>query len=76
MELKDTVEYMLSKHYDLRLLGEYYQAEIRRDLLKEFLENNRSKNLSCPRELLEKQLDILNQYVEVLASRVNYEKLW
>lgn len=76
MELKDTVEYMLSKHYDLCLLGEYYQAEIRRDLLKEFLESDKSKNLSYPRELLEKQLDILNQYVEVLASRVNYEKLW
>lgn len=77
MELKDTVDGMLSKDYKERFIAEYNQAVIRRDKLFDMLDKYINKTLCfTPKsniKVLIAQLDTLNTYVALLEIRAEYE---
>lgn len=88
MELKNTVEYMLSDSYRDRFIGEYWQTKIRYEKLKAFnfaiwaanTSEGWEKNLEepkhdCPRELLSSQEVSMAEYLETLEKRAAYEKI-
>ena len=60
MELKDTVEKMLSSDYKERFKAEYYQTSIRAHKLSDMLDKYKAGKLSfnptCPIDVLEEQL--------------------
>ena len=76
-ELKDTVDGMCSSDYKERLLAERQQLEIRIDKLESLLGKWADGNLDfepdCPRELLERQLASMGDYLECLYERESYE---
>ena len=73
MELKDTIELMISSDYNNRFRAEYYQLEVRIDKLQTMLEKYKNNQLdfvpSCSYELLSKQLDAMVQYRDCLLER-------
>lgn len=77
MELKDTVERMLSSDYSERLRAEYDQASIRLEKLTKFLDKyeNDPKNviLDCPVDMLYKTKFYLELYRNALQDRLAYE---
>ena len=77
MELKNTVEGMLSDDYSERLKAEYDQASIRLEKLTKFLdkyENDpKSVILNCPVDLLYKTKVYLALYRNALQDRLVYE---
>lgn len=78
MELKDTIDLMLSdSHYD-RLLAERNQLTIRVEKLRVFLNKYRNKELdfepNCEYDLLHEQLVFMEQYLAVLNQRVLVER--
>lgn len=77
MELKDTVERMLSSDYSERLRAEYDQASIRLEELTKFLdkyENDpKSVILDCPVYMLYKTKFYLELYRNALQDRLAYE---
>lgn len=77
MELKDTVEGMLSDDYRERFKAEYRQAVIRRDKLAKMLDDYLHGRLNFkPKSrinLLYCQLDILREYVGTLKLRAIQE---
>ena len=79
MELKDTVDGMLSKDYKERFIAEYNQAVIRRDKLFDMLDKYMNKTLCFePKSnigLLLAQLDILNAYINILRLRAGQEEV-
>ena len=75
MDLKDTVELMLSNDYSKRLEAEYLQLSVRINKLENIL-NKTSKdkfnsNFNCSIELLSTQLKIMLEYKEILEKRLN-----
>lgn len=73
MELKDTVQQMLSEDYKDRFKAEYYQVKIRYDKLVDML-NRWDKGLllfspTCPRELLWRQVTVMEDYMDLLIER-------
>lgn len=72
MDLKDTVDLMLSDNYLDRLKAEYLQVKIRYDklfnkLCEEYDEYSRQT------VILERQLDIMREYINVLEERLIHE---
>ena len=75
LELKDTVAGMLSENYKDRLVAELQQAIIRRNKLYVLWDKWDYFELSktCQKELIEKQIDVMNAYVDILTTRVVVE---
>lgn len=76
MELKDTVELMLSDDGKERFKAEYYQAKIRHQRISLALmlheEGTLPFDLSCPIELLRQQKKYMGKYIETLERRAKY----
>ncbi len=79
MELKDTVEMMLSADYKERFKAEYYQLKIRYWKLKAMIEKWDNGTLefepTCPREMYDKQIEGMEKYLDCLADRAEIEKV-
>ena len=77
IELKDTVEMMVSDDYKERFVAEYVQLKIRYKKLYAVLEKYAADKLdfkpTCPIELLYEQLDHMEAYLSVLETRAKYE---
>lgn len=77
MELKDTVDLMLSDNYIERFQAEFHQLNIRiaevRRLLKGYREGNFTPN--CPFDLLYKQLIFMLIYRDMLKERAEIENI-
>ena len=73
MELKDTVQQMLSEDYRDRFKAEYYQVKIRYDKLVDMLDRWDKGQLlfspTCPRELLWRQVTVMEDYMDLLIGR-------
>lgn len=79
MELRDTVDLMVSDDFRDRFKAEYYQLKIRYDKLQEIIkrvnEGTSNFNLSCPVDLYDMQLDYMYNYMKILESRASIEKI-
>ncbi len=79
MELKDTMELMVSENYKDRFKAEYYQAKLRYDKLHKMLIKYEAETLdfelSCPLEILEKQACYMGNYLKTLEIRAEIEKI-
>jgi len=75
MELKDTVDLMLSEDYKDRVKAEYYQLKIRIEKLEAAIKgyDNGEVNLDAPPELFRQQLDYMINYKGILEQRASYE---
>ena len=77
LELKDTVESMLSESYKERFKAEYTQLTIRLDKLTVFLDKYANGELdftpSCPYEVLLRQKFVMNMYKDLLTQRALIE---
>ncbi len=70
MKLNDTVDLMLSKDDDEKLLAEYLQLCIRmRDLLNCIAMNRCGKEHKCV-----KQLKAMEKYRDILRERISYDE--
>ena len=73
MELKDTIQQMLSEDYRDRFKSEYYQVKIRYDKLIDMLGRWDKGQLlfspTCPRELLWRQVTVMEDYMDILIER-------
>lgn len=75
MELKDTVNGMLSSNYFERFEAEYQQLVIRSNKLEKFImrvETEGAKH-DCPIGLLKRQLEHMKEYMYDLKERMIYE---
>ena len=77
MELKDTVDLMLSQDYIDRFKAEYYQLKIRFEKLENTLNNweNLDYTPINPKEVLEMQLDQMYNYMKTLELRAQNEHI-
>ena len=79
MELKDTVEMMLSDDYRERFKAEFHQANHRVNRLMIMLDKYDCGVLpfepSCPIDLLRKQKKIMQEYVDLLSMRAECENI-
>lgn len=79
MELKDTVEMMVSDDYRERFKAEYYQTKIRFDKLVNMLEHWNSGKLNfkptCSKWVFECQARAMEEYLEQLKERAEIEKI-
>lgn len=79
MELRDTVELMNSSDYKDRFKAEYYQAKIRCEKLEAMLDKWDKGELgftpNCPRAFLSAQLQLMNQYMDLLETRAGIENI-
>lgn len=77
MELKDTVDLMLSKDYKDRFKAEYYQLENRYNGLSKMIVNWDNNELSftptCPRATYDLQLMAIKNYLSILEIRAKIE---
>jgi hypothetical protein len=77
MDLKDTVELMLSEDYKERFKAEYYQTKIRYEKLHKMVVKYDAKTLefdpSCDIELLKGQASNMGQYLYCLEVRAEIE---
>lgn len=77
MELKDTVEMMLSEDYKERFKAEYYQLKIRCDNLRSMLAKYASGTLdfepACSYVRLADQSYIMHKYLHILKTRADIE---
>ena len=85
MELKDTVELMISEDYKERFKAEYYQLKIRYEKLQMFINkimictydefHNIMPEHDSPADLLEEQLEYMRYYLNVLQQRAFAENI-
>ena len=79
MELKETIELMISDDYNDRFRAEYYQLEVRIDKLQTMLEKYKNNQLvfvpKCSYDLLSKQLEAMVQYRDCLLERAIIEDI-
>lgn len=77
MELKDTVEMMVSDDYKERFKAEYYQTKIRYDKLHKMITKLKAGTLDfepdCNEEILTSQASIMGAYLNVLEVRAEIE---
>ena len=77
MELKDTIELMISEDYKDRFKAEYWQVRARFDKLCIMHSRMKDGTLdfepTCPIEIYTKQLDAMVQYVDILEERARLE---
>ncbi len=74
--LEDTIPYMLSKDYSMRLIGEYYQTRIRMEKLQAYWFSKYAKADSAPgskeraiENLMNDQLTQMRTYLQTLEKR-------
>ena len=79
IELKDTVELMVSEKYKDRFKAEYYQTKVRYEKLHKMLIKYEAGTLNfelgCPPEILEKQACFMGNYLKILEIRAEIEKI-
>ena len=77
MELKDTVDLMISEDYKERFKAEYLQLKIRCDKLADFIQKKqKNEDLSTsPMALLMDQLHFMKCYKEMLETRATVENI-
>lgn len=79
MELKDTVDMMLSDNYKERFIAEYNQVKIRYDKLHSTIIKMEAGTLGfepkCSLELLQKQARLMGKYLYVLEVRAEIENI-
>lgn len=77
LKLEETVDLMVSDDYKNRFKAEYYQLIYRTqklsDILSKHYEGTLEFELTCGIELLEKQLEIMDDYVFILEERAQIE---
>lgn len=77
MELKDTISLMTSGDYKERFKAEYYQIKIRYEKLETMIEKWDADELNfvptCPRNLYDKQLAYMENYMHILEHRAELE---
>lgn len=74
MELKDTIDGMLSKDYKERFKAEYNQLTIRLTKLYDFLSQKGNKTLNNSNiKLLKYQADYMEAYAGILRDRAAIE---
>ena len=80
MELKDTIELMISSDYNNRFEAEYCQLEVRIDKLQTMLKKYKNNQLDfvpkCSYELLNKQLEAMIEYRDCLLERSIIEDIF
>ena len=79
MDLKDTIDLMISEDYQDRFRAEYYQLKIRRDKLADMLNKWRKGELQfepkCSKAILAGQLVIMDSYLFRLKERAEIEDI-
>lgn len=79
MKLIDTVEMMNSENYKERFRAEYFQLDIRINMLSNMLETYKEGNLSftpsCYQEVLYTQLVHMESYKKSLEERAKIENI-
>lgn len=79
MELKDTIDFMLSDDYKERFIAEYNQVLIRTRKLKividNYYNNKLAFELSTPINILEDQYNSMVTYCDLLVKRANLENI-
>ena len=77
MELKDTVEMMLSDDYKERFKAEYWQLKIRHDKLQKMVDNwnNLDFTPTCSYSTYVCQLLAMEDYMALLRSRAEQEEV-
>ena len=77
MELKDTVEMMLSDDYKERFRAEYWQLKIRYDKLRKMVDNwdNLDFKPTCPYSTYVYQLIAMEDYMALLRNRAEQEEV-
>lgn len=79
MNLKDTVNMMLSNDYKERFKAEYVQTVVRADRLETFLRKYREGKLEitpdCPYEVLFEQFVYMTRYIQMLEERAELEDI-
>jgi len=78
-ELQDTMPLMLSSDYIDGFIAEYWQTRVRYEKLEIMVEKWDAKTLdfvpTCPREIYDKQLKYMREYLEILEERAKIEKV-
>ena len=77
MELKDTVDMMLSSDYKERFKAEYYQLKIRYYKLKNMYDNWDNLNFTptCTKRTSKAQLQAMHSYLLILIARAAVENI-
>ena len=79
MELKDTIEMMVSVDYKERFKAEYLQLKIRinglRNMLKKYKAGTLTFKPSCSYDLLNGQLKAMEMYAQYLKERAEIENI-
>jgi hypothetical protein len=79
MELKDTVELMISEDYQERFIAEYHQTKIRYEKLHKTIVKYEAGTLnftpSCSIELLKAQKRAMSKYLYALEVRAQIENI-
>ena len=79
MEMKDTVNLMLSDNYKDRFKGEYWQTKIRYDRLHYMLVKYDAGKLefepTCPINILKEQAKYMGMYLYQLEVRAEIEEI-
>ena len=83
MELKETVDLMLSVDYKERFISEYWQTKIRYEKLKNFCNKIEACEITgeeepkhdCPLFLLREQQTAMGKYLKILEIRAEIEKI-
>ena len=77
MELKDTVEMMLSDDYKERFKAEYWQLKIRHDKLQKMVDNweNLDFTPTCTYSTYAHQLLAMETYMALLRNRAEQEEV-
>lgn len=77
MELKDTIELMLSDDYKERFIAERQQLTIRYEKLKKMFDNWDSLDFQpkCPKSIYEMQLEAMERYLDILEARSYIENI-
>lgn len=79
MVLKNTIPMMQSESYKERFKAEYFQLAIRLQKLRDMVEKWDAGTLNfeptCPREMYDKQLMAMSQYLDILQERAKIEDI-
>ena len=79
MELKSTIAPMISKDYKERFIAEFYQLKIRYDRLKDMCDKWDENRLyfipTCSREIYDRQLKCMREYMDTLEERAKIENI-
>ena len=79
IEIKDTVDMMLSEDYKERFVAEYWQLRRRYESLAKMIEKYYLGKLNfkpdCPIELFQRQADLMYSYLVCLETRAKIDKI-